>query len=70
MVSQREVGRGPEWGWDAEAELRDSHWPVCLQFCQYHSEPALPHPRQPVLCCPGGPGPAAHQFPYGAWHGE
>lgn len=70
MVSQGEVDRGPEWGKDVEAELQGSHRPLCLQFCQHHPEPALPHPRQPVLRRPGGPGLAADQLPHGARHGE
>lgn len=44
--------------------------PLCPQLRQHHQEPALPHPRQPVLRRPGGPGPAARQLPRGAGHGE
>ncbi|XP_031983773.1 adhesion G-protein coupled receptor D1 isoform X4 [Corvus moneduloides] len=41
---------------------------VPLKVCQHHPQPALPHPRQPVLCCAAGPDLAAHQLPVQPWN--
>lgn len=65
------------WLWEAcvvasaaPAQAWASPLPVCPQLSQHHPEPALPHPRQPVLRGPGGPGPAARQLPLPARHSE
>lgn len=73
--SNREPSRvhSREWqhlGGLIKPSLVASPLPLCPQLGQHHSEPALPHPRQPVLCHPGGPGRVAHQLPLRAGHGE